>query len=110
MIVEVVEAYVHAGFPTDAAAVLLVEVDGLPGGVEEQTRRVREVLMAHQRRLGAGGGGAGRAGPVVEGPEVGVRRRRPHRAQLLPARLRGAADPPGRGARRGATPSPLGTS
>ncbi len=47
VIVEVVEAYVHAGFPTEAAAVLLVEVDGLPGGVEEQTRRVREVLMAH---------------------------------------------------------------
>jgi glycolate oxidase len=47
VIVEVVEAYVHAGFPTEAAAVLLVEVDGLPGGVEEQTRRVRDVLMAH---------------------------------------------------------------
>ncbi len=47
VIVEVVEAYVHAGFPTDAAAVLLVEVDGLPGGVEEQTRRVRDVLLAH---------------------------------------------------------------
>ena len=49
-IVEVVEAYVHAGFPTDAAAVLLVEVDGLPGGVEEQTRRVRDVLLAHHAR------------------------------------------------------------
>jgi glycolate oxidase len=47
VIVDVVEAYVHAGFPTDAAAVLLVEVDGLPGGVEEQTRRVRDVLLAH---------------------------------------------------------------
>jgi glycolate oxidase len=43
----VVEAYVHAGFPTDAAAVLLVEVDGLPGGVDEQTGRVRDVLLAH---------------------------------------------------------------
>ena len=28
-----VEAYVHAGFPTDAAAVLIVELDGLPGAV-----------------------------------------------------------------------------
>ena len=31
-ITRAVEAYVHAGFPTDAAAILIVEVDGLPGG------------------------------------------------------------------------------
>jgi glycolate oxidase len=31
--VEAVEAYVGAGYPTDAAAVLLAEVDGLPDGV-----------------------------------------------------------------------------
>jgi glycolate oxidase len=49
-IVEVVEAYVHAGFPTDAAAVLLVEVDGLSGGVDEQTGQVRDVLLAHGAR------------------------------------------------------------
>jgi glycolate oxidase len=49
-IVEVVEAYVHAGLPTDAAAVLLVEVDGLPGGVDAQTERVREVLTCHGAR------------------------------------------------------------
>jgi glycolate oxidase len=49
-IVEVVEAYVHAGLPTDAAAVLLVEMDGLPGGVEAQTRQVDEVLRAHGAR------------------------------------------------------------
>jgi glycolate oxidase len=49
-IVGVVEAYVHAGFPTDAAAVLLVEVDGLPGGVEVETDRVRRVLSAHGAR------------------------------------------------------------
>jgi glycolate oxidase len=50
VIVEVVEAFVHAGFPTDAAALLLVEVDGLPGGVEQQTSRVRDVLLAHHAR------------------------------------------------------------
>jgi len=49
-IVEVVEAYVHAGFPTDAAAVLLVELDGLPAGVEEQTRHVGQVLRSHGAR------------------------------------------------------------
>ena len=49
-IVAVVEAYVHASLPTDAAAVLLVEVDGLPGGVESQTERVRDVLAGHRAR------------------------------------------------------------
>jgi glycolate oxidase len=49
-IVAVVEAYVRAGLPTDAAAVLLVEVDGLPGGVEAQTERVRDVLACHRAR------------------------------------------------------------
>jgi glycolate oxidase len=49
-IVEVVEAYVHAGLPTDAAAVLLVELDGLPGGVGVQTQRVAEVLRDHRAR------------------------------------------------------------
>lgn len=49
-IVEVVEAYVHAGLPLDAAAVLLVEVDGFPAGAAEQARRVRGVLEANGAR------------------------------------------------------------
>jgi glycolate oxidase len=49
-IVAVVEAYVHAGFPTDAAAVLLVEVDGLEAGVAVQVDLVRSVLSAHGAR------------------------------------------------------------
>ena len=46
-IVEVVEAFVHAGFPTDAAAVLLVEVDGLAGGVTAAVTEVAESLRLH---------------------------------------------------------------
>ena len=49
-IVEVVEAFVHAGFPTDAAAVLLVEVDGLARGVEASTALVSSVLREHGAR------------------------------------------------------------
>jgi glycolate oxidase len=49
-IVEVVEAYVHAGLPLDAAAVLLVEVDGLAAGSAEQSRRVQQVLEANGAR------------------------------------------------------------
>jgi glycolate oxidase len=62
-IVEVVEAYVHAGFPTDAAAVLLVEVDGLPAGVDAAAARVEAVLLEHGARgVKRAGGDAERAG------------------------------------------------
>jgi glycolate oxidase len=49
-ITRAVEAYVHAGFPTDAAAVLLVEVDGLPDGVDAATVEIDEVCRAHGAR------------------------------------------------------------
>lgn len=49
-ITRAVEDYVGAGYPRDAAAVLLVELDGLPGGVEEQTRVVERVGRAHSAR------------------------------------------------------------
>jgi glycolate oxidase len=41
-----VEAYIHAGFPLDAAAVLLIEVDGLREDVEPQAARVLEACRA----------------------------------------------------------------
>ncbi len=49
-ITRAVEAYVHAGFPEDAAAVLLIEVDGLADGVEAAAARVTEIAMANGAR------------------------------------------------------------
>jgi len=49
-IVGVVEAYVHAGLPTDAEALLLVELDGLPGGVRVESAAVSAVLSSHGAR------------------------------------------------------------
>ena len=46
-IVKAVERFAHAGYPTDAAAVLLVEVDGLPGAVAAQTREVGAAAREH---------------------------------------------------------------
>ena len=47
-----VEAYIHAGFPLDAAAVLLVEVDGLVDDLELQAERVLEACrVANVREL-----------------------------------------------------------
>ena len=49
-ITRAVEDFVHAGFPRDAAAVLLVEVDGLPAGVEANVARITEVGRSHGAR------------------------------------------------------------
>ena len=49
-ITRAVEEFVHAGFPVDAACVLLVEVDGLPGGVDAAASAVAEIGRAHGAR------------------------------------------------------------
>jgi glycolate oxidase len=41
------ERFAHAGYPTDAAALLLVEVEGLASTVEAQAREVEEAAHAH---------------------------------------------------------------
>ncbi len=41
-----VEAATHAGYPLDAAAVLLIEVEGLTEAVEEQATQIAEVCRA----------------------------------------------------------------
>ncbi|HEY7134996.1 MAG TPA: FAD-linked oxidase C-terminal domain-containing protein [Acidimicrobiia bacterium] len=50
LITVAVEDFVGAGYPRDAAAVLLVELDGLPDGVEAQVEAVRAVGTAHGAR------------------------------------------------------------
>ncbi len=47
--IRAVEDYSHAGLPVDAAALLLIEVDGHPAQVEEDAERVEAIC----RRLGA---------------------------------------------------------
>jgi glycolate oxidase len=42
-----VEAFVHAGYPTDAAAVLLAEVDGLDAGTTIEADRIAGIGRAH---------------------------------------------------------------
>ncbi len=45
-----VEEYIHAGLPTDAAAILLVEVAGLSHGLEDQVARIIAIGTAHGAR------------------------------------------------------------
>ena len=49
-IVVAAESFAHAGYPTDAAAILIVEVDGLPSAVEAQTREVEAAAEANHVR------------------------------------------------------------
>jgi glycolate oxidase subunit GlcD len=49
-ITRAVEDYVGAGYPRDAAAVLLVELDGLPDGVDTQVDVVHRVGRDHRAR------------------------------------------------------------
>jgi glycolate dehydrogenase FAD-linked subunit len=49
-ITRAVEDFVGAGYPRDAGAVLLAEVDGLEAGVAEQSDAVREIAFAHDAR------------------------------------------------------------
>src|SRR5204863_762435 len=43
VMLRMVEEATHAGFPMDAAAVLLIELEGLRESVEEQVEQIREV-------------------------------------------------------------------
>lgn len=46
----IVEDYVHAGFPLDSAAVLLIDVDGLREAAESQAGQVADVCRVHHAR------------------------------------------------------------
>ncbi len=48
--VSAVEASVHAGYPLDAEAVLLIELDGEAATVEAQGASIREICSAHHAR------------------------------------------------------------
>lgn len=50
LIVQAVEAAFHFGFPTDAGAVLIVELDGLAAGLDPQVQRVVEICQRHHAR------------------------------------------------------------
>ncbi|MCQ8102530.1 FAD-binding protein [Methylomonas sp. SURF-2] len=41
------EAFAHAGYPLEAAAILLCELDGMPEQVEADSRRTRRLLQQH---------------------------------------------------------------
>ncbi len=50
LMVEAVEAAYHFGFPKDAEAVLIIEIDGPRAGLDAQTERIRAICAEHRAR------------------------------------------------------------
>ncbi len=48
--IQAVEAAVHAGYPTDAGAVLLIEIEGLAEGIDEQMEAINAVCNRNNAR------------------------------------------------------------
>jgi len=49
-ITRIIEDYAHAGLPRDADAVLIIEVDGYPAGLDAQIEEVADILQANAAR------------------------------------------------------------
>jgi glycolate oxidase subunit GlcD len=50
LVIEAVEASIPCGYPLDAAAVLLIEVEGMTLGLKEQAEQIKEICMSTQCR------------------------------------------------------------
>ena len=71
-----VEAFCHAGYPLDAGAVLLIELEGLREAVEEQADAVTRCMPSPEGARGAPRQGRRGARAAVERPQDGFRRAR----------------------------------
>jgi len=49
-VIQAVEASVQVGYPTDAAAVLIIELDGMQDGMERQADKIAEICNRHHVR------------------------------------------------------------
>ena len=77
--IRAVEASIFAaGYPVDADAVLLVEVDGLSAGLDADARRDRTPLYGARRPYGAHRLRRGRPGPPLARTQEGLRCHGPH--------------------------------
>lgn len=50
VVIGAVEAAFHVGFPLDAEAVLIIELDGLDAGMESQAKKVTDICAANNMR------------------------------------------------------------
>jgi glycolate oxidase subunit GlcD len=50
LVLKAVEESVHAGYPMDAAAVLIIELDGMADGMDRQAEKIMEICRRHKVR------------------------------------------------------------
>jgi len=50
VVMQAVEESVQAGYPLDAAAVLIIELDGMADGMERQAEKIQEICQRHHVR------------------------------------------------------------
>jgi glycolate oxidase subunit GlcD len=50
LVLKAVEDSVHAGYPMDAAAVLIIELDGMIDGMDRQAEKIMEICKRHKVR------------------------------------------------------------
>ncbi len=48
LMIRAVEQAFHFGFPTEAGAVLIIEVDGLDAGLDREAQAISEIVQAHE--------------------------------------------------------------
>ena len=87
-----VEQAFKFGFPLDAGAVLIMEVDGLNAGLDEEAPKIEAIAKKNRAREVPPGQYRSRTAAVMEMPQAGVWRGRPAWPKLLHSRRRGAAD------------------
>ena len=80
--IQAVEDAFGCGYPRDAAAALLIELDGLAAGMDAQAERIVAACRESGAREVRAAARRGRAPAALEGPQVGLRRVRPHLARL----------------------------
>ena len=91
LIIRAVEAAFQVGFPADAGAVLIVELDGLEAGLGERAERIARIATRGRRGRGEARARRGRARAAMESAQARVRRGRAACAQLRHPGRRGAA-------------------
>ncbi len=50
MVINAIEDSVHAGYPRDAAAILIIELDGMADGQDRQSEKILEICKRHNVR------------------------------------------------------------
>ena len=110
VILQTVEDAFHFGFPRDAGAILIIELDGLAAGLDAQAARVRAICEPEPRARDAPGGRRRKTGQSLGGAQKGRRHAGPPGALVRHPGLRHPALEAAGGAARHRRDRPASTT